>query len=97
MEITAVVLYQGALAYYTVSRQGDGTYVARLLSYCGAQGSEPPPTIHFWSDGRHCDGSIEDGELMDDLWLAVKEKIREIQVGGSDLSAVNPNQPYVFI
>jgi hypothetical protein len=97
MDVTAVVLYQGALAYYTVSRQGDGTYVARLLSYGGAQQSEPPQTIHFWSDGRHCNGSIENEELMDDLWLAVKEKLKVNPGGDSGFSAINPTKPYVFI
>ena len=97
MDVTAVVLYHGALAYYTVSRQGDGTYVAHLLSYGGGQQSEPPKTIHLWNNGRHCNCSIENQELMDDIWLAVKDKFKQGRGGGSDFSAINPMKPYVFI
>ncbi|MER3463553.1 MAG: hypothetical protein C4329_03160 [Chitinophagaceae bacterium] len=95
MDVTAVVLYQGALAYYTVSRQGDGKYVAHLLNYSKGQELEPPQTIHFWNNGRHCSGNIEDDNLMDEIWLAVKDKFKDGD--GSDFSATNLTKLYVFI
>jgi hypothetical protein len=74
MEVTAVVLYKGALAYYTVSKRSEESYVAHLLMYNGDDQNNPPRLISFEKSGRHCTGDIEDQNLMDDICYAVKEK-----------------------
>lgn len=75
MEHTVVVLYQKALAHYTVAVREDGTYWASLTKYKGSRQSGPPHRIWFKKQGRHCIGDIDDQELMDDLYHAVQSRM----------------------
>jgi hypothetical protein len=94
MDLTAVVLFKGALAHYTVTLKSDGTYVADLLKYCGHKPDEPPATISFKKLGRHCDGNTEEQELMDDIYDAVQSKLSK---GGIQWVRNNPNSPSAMI
>ncbi len=72
MEVTAAVLYKGALAHYTVTPGADGTFEAGLLKYSGGEATIPPLRLVFRKEGRHCTGNSQEQELMDDLYEAVK-------------------------
>lgn len=74
MEFTAVVLFRGALAHYSVEMKGNNTYEAGLLKYNGAELNSPPPNILFIKEGRHCTGDINDQDLLDDIYNAVHSK-----------------------
>ena len=85
MDVTAVVLHKGALAHYAVHTEGEQKYEAHLLRYSGARENEPPHDIAFRKAGRHCTGSTEEQDLMDDILYAVEVKSR-----GPGFSSVNP-------
>lgn len=76
MDVTAVVLHKGALAHYTVHTAGDEHYEAHLVRYKGAPENEPPQDIEFDRTGRHCTGSTEEQDLMDDICNAVQVTAR---------------------
>jgi hypothetical protein len=85
MEVTAVVLHRGALAHYSVHSDGEEHYEAHLVRYKGAPEHEPPQDIEFSKEGRHCTGSTEEQDLMDDICNAVQVTMRR---GGSGMSAL---------
>jgi hypothetical protein len=87
MDLTAVVLHKGALAHYTVHKNGDQDYAAHLFRYSGAREDEPPHDIAFRKAGRHCTGSTDEQDLMDDILNAVEVKEGN---GGSGFSSINP-------
>ena len=88
MEFTAVVLFKGLLAHYTVAIKKDGTYMAGLLKYNGNKLDGPPTKIFFKKSGRHCDGDTEEQELIDDIYDAVQFKLNK---GGMLGPGSNPN------
>jgi hypothetical protein len=88
MEITAVVLHKGALAHYAVHSEQRANFEAHLLQYNGALENEPPHDIVLQKAGRHCTGSTEEQDLMDDICNAVECK--EEKEGGSMVSSPNP-------
>jgi hypothetical protein len=94
MDFTAVVLYKGALTHYTVKMQVNGTYEAGLLKYTGEVQNCPPLNICFTKEGRHCIGDINDQDLLDDIYHAVKSKQEK---GGLLKPGSNPGIPYVEI
>jgi len=71
MDVTTVVLHKGALAHYVVHSE-DRRFEAHLIRYSGARENEPPHDIAFQKAGRHCTGSTEEQDLMDDLCYAVE-------------------------
>ncbi len=75
MDVTAVVLHKGALAHYTVSGMEKDRFVAHLLAYRGDPASSPPQQVSLEKRGRHCIGSTEDVELLDDIYYAAKEEM----------------------
>jgi hypothetical protein len=77
MELTVVVLYCGALAYYAVTIGHNNAYEAGLLKYCGSSHDLPPPKLSFKIEGRHCQGSTDEQDLMDDLYFAVQRKLQQ--------------------
>lgn len=95
MEVTVVVLFRGALAHYSVAEQEQGKFEARLLKYTGSKLNSPPQEFLFRKEGRHCIGSIEEQDLMDDLCHAVQTKLSK--TGGFSGSTQNPKAPYVAI
>ncbi len=94
MDVTAVVLHEGALAYYTVTDNGEKGYVASLLEYRGLPEKMPPQKLSFIKQGRHCLGDVENQELMDDIFDAVKFKYTQ---SSPSLTGHNPGSPYVSI
>jgi hypothetical protein len=81
MDVRAVVLHKGALAHYAVRTDGEKHYEAHLVRYKGAPEDEPPQEIAFDKAGRHCTGSTEEQDLMDDICNAVQVTVRR---GGSE-------------
>ena len=77
MKVTAVVLHKGALAHYNVTTDEHEHFEAHLLRYKGARENEPPQDIAFQKTGRHCTGSTEEQDLMDDLCDAVEARERK--------------------
>ena len=94
MKVTAVVLYKGALTYYTVTDKGENGYEAHLLEYKGTSENMPPQELVFIKDGRHCTGDSNYHELMDDIYYAVNLKFPE---RGPLFTGNNPRSPYVSI
>jgi hypothetical protein len=74
METVAVVWYRGALAYYSVSKKEDGSFVAALQKYAGPKEDNPPRKVRFAKQGRHCTGDTEEQELMDEICSAVEQQ-----------------------
>ena len=83
MDVTTVVMHKGALAHYAVHTEDEAHYEAHLIRYKGAPENEPPHDIEFSKDGRHCTGSTEEQDLMDDICNAVQVTKRR---GGSEVS-----------
>lgn len=75
MNVTAVVLHEGALAHYTVTAKENNRFVARLLTYKGDPASTPPVEVYLEKEGRHCTGNVEDVALLDELYYAAREKL----------------------
>lgn len=92
MAFTAIVLFRGSLAHYSVTIENDGTYVAALQKYSGKTGTLPPSAIVFKKQGRHCMGNCGEQDLMDDIYEAVQSKSKKY--GGS--TGIIPGQkvPY---
>ncbi|MGV3527406.1 MAG: hypothetical protein ACO1OO_00780 [Flavisolibacter sp.] len=78
MEVTAAVLYDGALAHYDVRLQRSGECVARLASFSGDGSHLPPDTIRLRKEGRHWIGKGADSRLTDDLGYAVEMKAKPL-------------------
>lgn len=78
MEVTAVVLHEGALAHYDVSIENGGRCDARLLSYNGNSSQSPPEQISLKKEGRHWLGTSTDQQLSDDLGYAIESKAKPI-------------------
>ena len=66
MEVTAGVLYDGALAHYEVDIRGDRECYAQLSNYNGNPTHKPPHAIRLRKEGRHWVSSDADQHLSDD-------------------------------
>ena len=75
MEVTAVVIYKGALAYYNVSEQRGEAFNAHLVKYNGEE-DHPPRYILLKKEGRHWTGDINNKELLDDLGYAAEIEVK---------------------
>lgn len=76
MEVTAVVLHDGALAHYEVSIGRDGTCQAHLSNYRGNPGHMPPQEIALRKEGRRWVGNVSDKMLANDLGYAIEIKAK---------------------
>jgi hypothetical protein len=74
MEIDVAVLYRGSLAHYLVDRDDVQVYSANLISYSG-DGEKPPGFVQFEKEGRGYAGNTPDQNLMEDLYVAVYDRI----------------------
>ncbi len=81
MELTAVVLYEGALAHYEVNVGDDGICKAQLSKYNGMPGHFPESTIVLHKEGRHWVADISNQTLSDDLGYAIEIKAKPILDG----------------
>ena len=78
MDLTAVILYQGALAHYEVDVREDGTCQAHLARYNGNKDHFPETNILLHKEGRHWVANISDQTLSDDLGYAIEIKAKPI-------------------
>ncbi|WP_143157390.1 hypothetical protein [Cnuella takakiae] len=78
MEVTAVVLHDGALAHYDVVIGPGGTCTAYLSSYRGAGNRMPPQCLSLRKEGRHWVSDDGNERLSEDLGYAVELKARPI-------------------
>jgi hypothetical protein len=78
MEVTAVVLHDGALAHYDVTIGNGGICTAHLSSYRGADNNMPPERVVLRKEGRSWVSDINNSHLSEDLGYAVELKARPI-------------------
>lgn len=72
MERTIVILHQGALAHYQVTKLEDDTYQARLQKYGGKDTDGPPDQFELRKVGRHWEDGDSDQELIDEVGKAIE-------------------------
>ena len=65
-----VIVYKGALAYFTVVREKEDVYSAYLKRCDGPD--QPPATITLVKSIRHWTGSVENDELLFELGEAIE-------------------------
>ena len=75
MEVTAAVLYDGALAHYDVNIERDGVCVANLASFRGHNGQQPPQHLTLRKEGRNWVSNEGNGHLAQDIGYAVELKV----------------------
>lgn len=68
-----IVVYNGALAYYSVVRDRDNIYNAYLTMY-QQEDSPPPASLTLVRSIRHWTGSVEDAELLYELGRAIERQ-----------------------
>ena len=78
MEMTAVVLYEGALAHFEVEVGRNGECTARLSRYNGKPGTAPTQTIRLHKEGRHWVSDDSNSALSDDLGYAIEQKAKPL-------------------
>ncbi len=78
MEVTAVVLYDSALAHYDVEIGRDGNCTAHLSQYKGNIENTPPQQINLRKEGRHWIGDTNVSSLSDDLGYAIEIKAKPL-------------------
>ncbi len=76
MEVTAAVLYRGALAHYEVEIDQEGACHARLSSYSGARGTTPPDRITLSREGSYWVSDSNDAPLISELGYAIEIKAK---------------------
>lgn len=70
MMMEVVIVYKGALAFYSIVREKDDVYSAYLKKYSGPV--QPPCTITLVKSIRHWTGSVEDDELLFELGKSIE-------------------------
>jgi hypothetical protein len=78
MEVTAVVLFDGALAHYEVSVGDNGVCTAQLSRYNGSPDHTPAQTITLYKEGRRWIADVANSILSDDLGYAIEMKAKPI-------------------
>lgn len=78
MEVTAVVLYDSALAQYEVEIGEDGSCTAHLCHYKGSSDRTPPEHIRLRKEGRHWIGDVNMANLSDDIGYAIEMKAKPL-------------------
>lgn len=76
MEVTAVVLYDSALAHYDVQIDNDGICTAHLAQFKGSAEHPPPQQICLLKEGRHWIGDVNAPSLSDDIGYAIEMKAK---------------------
>jgi len=84
MEVTAAVLYGGALAHYEVSIENNGICKARLAEYKGNPENHPPEQVVLKKEGRHWISKDGNRELSEDIGYAVELKVPRQMIINSD-------------
>lgn len=72
MEVTAVILYNDAFAYYSVVQETNTVFSAHLFSYSGELSSMPPAFIRAEVKEEGMQSNISDMALIEDILRAVR-------------------------
>lgn len=78
MEVTAVVLHNGALAHYDVRVERDGTCTAYLSKYSGSPEQNPPRQVTLRKEGRRWIGDNIGNDFSEDLGYAIEIKAKPL-------------------
>lgn len=78
MEMTAVVLHEGALAQYDVAVRDDGSCYARLQTYKGNKENMPPQYLSLHKDRRRWVADENYKALADELGYAIELKAKPL-------------------
>jgi hypothetical protein len=81
MEMTAVVLHEGALAHYEVAIAEDGTCHAYLQKYNGRRENAPPQRLVLHKERRRWVADERFADLSDELGYAIELKAKPILEG----------------
>lgn len=84
MEVTAAVLYDGALAHYDVSIENNGVCRARLAEYKGSPENHPPQHLILRKEGRNWISKDVSKDLSEDLGYAVEMKVPRQMIGDNN-------------
>ena len=73
MERTITIFHEGAMAYYNVTREPQGAFRARLLTYNGNECNRPPQKLYLQKDGnRWTHDDNVDRSLADELGYVIE-------------------------
>lgn len=89
MEMTAVVLHEGALAHYEVAISEDGRCHARLQKYNGRQENAPPHQLVLHKERRKWVADERYRDLSDELGYAIELKAKPL-LEGRNRSGMHP-------
>jgi hypothetical protein len=78
MEMTAVVLHEGALAHYDVEIGEDGRCYAYLQKYSGRPENMPPRQLVLRKERRHWVADDNYSDLSDELGYAIELKAKPL-------------------
>ena len=78
MEMTAVVLHEGALAHYEVEIGKDGRCYAHLHKYNGRAENAPPRDLTLQKERRRWVADERYKDLSDELGYAIELKAKPI-------------------
>lgn len=78
MEMTAVVLHEGALAHYDVAIGEDGTCYASLQKYNGRAEQAPPDRLTLHKERRRWVADERYADLSDELGYAIELKAKPL-------------------
>lgn len=78
MEMTAVVLHEGALAHYDVAIGSDGQCYAHLQKYNGRPENMPPRALTLHKERRRWVADERYSDLSDELGYAIELKAKPI-------------------
>jgi len=81
MEMTAVVLHEGALAHYDVAIGEDGRCFAYLQKYNGRSENAPPRRLVLHKERRRWVADERYSDLSDELGYAIELKAKPILEG----------------
>jgi hypothetical protein len=83
MEMTAVVLHEGALAHYEVAIGEDGRCYAHLQKYNGRSENAPPRDLTLQKERKRWVADERYKDLSDELGYAIELKAKPILDGRS--------------
>lgn len=81
MEMTAVVLHEGALAHYEVEIGSDGQCYAHLQRYSGRTENAPPQRLTLHKERRRWVADERYKDLSDELGYAIEQKAKPLLEG----------------
>ena len=71
MNFLASVLFQNAIAHYTITEEEEGVFLARLQHFSGLSDEAPPVQILLMRGIRRWIGSLDNPEVLEALGHAI--------------------------